>query len=86
MLPEKLEVRLRIEEQNVELAMKDLQLARAAYMPRLSAFFGYNTRFTNASSFVNQIDPDNPTETRQIGFVEGTGQAVLSEFPNVNTS
>lgn len=76
---------IRIEEQNVELAMKDLQLARAAYMPRLSAFFGYNTRFTNASSFVNQIDPDNPTETRQIGFVEGTGQAVLSEFPNVNT-
>jgi outer membrane protein len=76
---------IKIEEQNVELALKDLQLARASYLPRLSAFFGYNTRFTNASSFVNQIDPDNPTETRQIGFVEGTGQAVLSEFPNINT-
>jgi outer membrane protein len=76
---------IKIEEQNVELALKDLQLARAAYMPRLSAFFGYNTRFTDASSFVNELDPDNPTETRQIGFVEGTGQAVLSEFPNVNS-
>jgi outer membrane protein len=76
---------IKIEEQNVALALKDLQLARASYMPRLSAFFGYNTRFTNASSFVNQIDPDNPSEIRQIGFVEGTGQAVLSEFPNVNT-
>lgn len=74
---------IKIQEQNVELALKDLQLARAAYMPRLSAFFGYNTRFTNASSFVNQLDPDNPTETRQIGYVEGTNQAVLSEFPNL---
>lgn len=75
---------IKIEEQNVALALKDLQLARAAYMPRLSAFFGYNTRFTNASSFVNQEDPDNPTEIRPIGFVEGTGQAVLGEFPNVS--
>lgn len=75
---------IKIEEQNVQLALKDLQLAKAAYLPRLSAFFGYNTRYTNAESFTQVVDPDNPTETRQIGFVEGTGQAVLSEFPNLN--
>jgi len=76
---------IKIEEQNVELALKDLQLARAAYLPRLSAFFGYNTRYTNARSFAQEVDPNNPTETRQIGFVEGTGTAVLSEFPNFNS-
>lgn len=76
---------IKIEEQNVQLALKDLQLARAAYLPRLTAFFGYNTRYTDARSFTQVIDPENPTETRQIGFVEGTGQAVLGEFPNLNT-
>jgi len=76
---------IKIEEQNVELALKDLQLARANYMPRLTAFFGYNTRFTNASSFVNEVDADNPIEITQIGYVEGTGQAVLSAIPNFNT-
>jgi outer membrane protein len=31
------------------------------------------------------LDPDNPTVTQQIGVVEGTGQAVVSEFPNLIT-
>jgi outer membrane protein len=75
----------KIAEQNVELAMKDLQIAKAAYFPRLSAFFSYSTRYTNTSSFEQVIDSDNPTITRQIGTVEATGQSVVSEFPNVNT-
>ncbi len=76
---------IKIEEQNVQLALKDLQLTKAAYLPRLTAFFGYNTRYTNATSFSQVVDPDNPTETRQIGVVEATGQAVVSQFPNLNT-
>lgn len=74
----------KIAEQNVELAMKDLQIAKAAYFPRLSAFFSYSTRYTNTSSFDQIVDPDNPTITRQIGTVEATGQSVVSDFPNVN--
>lgn len=37
---------VRIAEQNLELAKKDLQLSRGALLPTLSAFFGYDTRFT----------------------------------------
>ncbi|MGS2727390.1 TolC family protein [Psychroserpens sp. BH13MA-6] len=73
---------IKIAEQNVELAKKDLQISKGAYLPTLSAFFGYDTRYTNATSFINQVDPDNPTVTQQIGTVEGTGQAVIGEFPN----
>ncbi|WP_370389987.1 TolC family protein [uncultured Winogradskyella sp.] len=73
---------IRIAEQNLELAKKDLQIARGAYLPTISAFFGYDTRYTNTPNFENVVDPDNPTITRQIGTVQGTGEAVVSEFPN----
>lgn len=73
---------IKIAEQNVELAKKDLQIAKGANYPTLSAFFGYDTRYTNGTSFINVIDRNNPTVTEQIGIVEGTGQAVIGEFPN----
>jgi len=48
---------IRIAEQNVELAKKDVQIAQGAYLPTLSAFLGYNTRFTDADPepFVEQL-------------------------------
>lgn len=73
---------IKIAEQNVELAKKDLQIAKSANYPTLSAFFGYDTRYTNATSFTQQIDQDNPISFQQIGTVEATGQAVIGEFPN----
>lgn len=73
---------IKIAEQNLELALKDLQIAKGSYLPTLSAFFGYDTRYTNATSFTQSVDPDNPFETQQIGVVEDTGQAVVGEFPN----
>ncbi|WP_299122221.1 TolC family protein [uncultured Winogradskyella sp.] len=73
---------IRIAEQNVELAEMDLKIAKGANYPTLSAFFGYNTRFANTTSFIQQVDPDNPTITQQIGTVQGTGEAVIGEFPN----
>ncbi|WP_178987382.1 TolC family protein [Winogradskyella schleiferi] len=76
---------IKIAEQNVALAKKDLQIAKSANYPTLSAFFSYDTRFTDATSFDQRIDPDNPIVTEQIGTVEGTGQAVIGEFPNTNT-
>ena len=56
---------IKIAEYNVELAKKDLQIARGANYPTLSAFFGYDTRYSNATSFGQQIDPNNPTITQQ---------------------
>ncbi|RNC84299.1 MAG: TolC family protein [Winogradskyella sp.] len=76
---------IRIAEQNVELAKKDLQISRGAYLPTLSAFFGYNTRYADAPSFTQVVDPNNPTVTQQIGVVQGTGQSVVAEFPNTST-
>ncbi|MEZ4793547.1 MAG: TolC family protein [Gelidibacter sp.] len=73
---------IKIAEKNVELAEKDVQMAKGANYPTLSAFFGYDTRFTNATSFTQSLDPDNPVVTEQIGVVEDTGQAVIGEFPN----
>jgi len=73
---------IKIAEQDVELAKKDIQLAKGDNWPTLTAFFGYDTRYTNATSFLEDIDPDEPTVVEQIGVVEGTGQAVIGEFPN----
>ncbi|MCG9971528.1 TolC family protein [Christiangramia crocea] len=68
---------IKIAEASKELAEKDVELAKGAYLPTLNAFFNYNTRATGQDQVVDIIpDPDNPT--RQIGFVEGTNQAVLS--------
>ncbi len=76
---------IKIAEQNVELAKKDMQIAKGAMFPTLSAFFGYDTRYTNATSYIQQIDPNNPTVIQPIGIVEETGQVVVSEYPNTIT-
>lgn len=61
---------IKIAEENVSLAKKDIQISRSSYFPTLSAFFGYNTRFTDATSFVQELDAANPTSTQQIGVVQ----------------
>lgn len=76
---------IKIAEQNVELAKKDLQIAKGAYLPTLSAFFGYNTRYADTPSFTQVVDPNNPTVTQQIGIVQNTGEAVVTEFANTST-
>lgn len=75
---------VKIAEQSVALAEKDLQIAKSGYLPTVSAFFGYNTRYTNATSFEQFIDPENPTTTQPIGVVQDTGQLVVGEFPNTS--
>lgn len=76
---------IKIADANMQLAEKDLQIAKSGLYPTLSAFFGYNTRFSDALSFSQSIDPDNPFSTQPIGVVEGTGQTVLGQFPNTIT-
>ena len=73
---------VKIAEQNVTISEKDLQIAKGASLPTLSAFFGYNSRYTNAGSFTQELDPDNPFITQEIGIVEQTGQSVVGQFPN----
>ncbi|HLT33714.1 MAG TPA: TolC family protein [Aquaticitalea sp.] len=77
---------IKIAEKNVELAEKDVQLAKSANFPTLSAFFGYDTRYTDATSFIQTLNPDNPIIVQEIGIVQETGQSVIGEFPNMITT
>ena len=58
---------VKIAQQNVSISEKDLQIAKGANLPTLNAFFGYNSRYTNATSFTQDLDPDNPFITQEIG-------------------
>jgi outer membrane protein len=74
---------VKIAEKNVELAQKDLEISKSAYMPTLNGFFNYNTRESDSKRFINALDPDNPTITTPIGVVESTGETVVNTSPNV---
>jgi len=78
---------VKIAETNLELARKDLQIARGAYYPSLTAFINYNTRETDATQSIPIIDPDNPLlETQaQIGNVniDGEQKPVFGVVPNI---
>jgi len=73
---------VKIAEKNLELAEKDLQIARGVFFPTLNGFFNYNTRESDFKRISAVTDPDNPTITANIGVVEETGQIVTSEIPN----
>ena len=75
---------VKIAEQNMSVAQKDLEISKSIYWPTINAFFNYNTRETDIPSISSIIDPNNPTITSQIGYVGATGEAVLSEIPNTS--
>ena len=73
---------VKIAESNVDLAQKDLQIARSSYYPTINAFFNYNTRESDLSRFTQTVDPNDPTRIQEIGFVDETGQTVSAVVPN----
>ncbi|MCF6296652.1 MAG: TolC family protein [Flavobacteriaceae bacterium] len=75
---------VKIAEQNLEIAQKDLEISKSIYWPTINAFFNYNTRETDIARVSQFIDPDNPIITTQIGYVGSTGEAVLAEIPNTS--
>lgn len=73
---------LKIAQSNLEIAERDLKIAKGAYQPRIQGFYSLNTRASYADRIVgSQIDPLNPTIP--VGTVEGTGQNVVR--PNFTT-
>ncbi|NKI25584.1 TolC family protein [Arenibacter sp. 6A1] len=68
---------IKLSEANVALAETDIKISKGSLYPRLSAFYGYNTRasYQDVVSGAEQ-DPDNPN--RQIGVVQETGQSVVT--------
>lgn len=75
---------VKIAENNLDIAQKDLQLARGAYYPSVNGFFNYNTRESDFPRIATVTDPNDPTITTQIGVVQETGQAVVAEVPNTS--
>lgn len=76
---------IKIAESNLDLAIKDLQLARSVYYPSLTAFINYNTRESDLpGGFAQTLDPDDPFSitTEPIGVVEGTNANVFGIQPN----
>lgn len=68
---------VKIAEQSVSLAKKDIQIAKGAYYPTISAFFGYNTRYANN-------DPLNHTFIEQLSLNDGIGYGVQLNIPVFN--
>lgn len=68
---------IKIAENRVKLAEKDLELERSNYYPSLAGFFNYNTRESGADRILQGgINPDEPA--MPIGIVEETGQVVVA--------
>lgn len=68
---------VKIAEQNLEISKKDLQLSKGALLPTLSAFFGYDTRFTT-NDFI-----DIPFDT-QIYTNDGINYGLSLNVPILN--
>lgn len=68
---------VRIAEKNVEVAGKDVQIAKSAYFPTLSAFFGYNTRYADN-------DPLNRSFREQLYLNDGIGYGLQINVPIFN--
>ncbi len=62
---------------NIEIAKTDINLAKGALLPTLSAFYNYNTRISYSDRF---IETGNFIET-PIGVVKEDGSLVVSQFP-----
>ncbi|MCK5678267.1 MAG: TolC family protein [Flavobacteriaceae bacterium] len=78
---------IKVAKTNIEIAEKDIKLAKGALQPTLSGFYNWNSRYSNLDRIVGfEVDQDNPT--RIIGQVEGTGQNVITpnETPILGSS
>ncbi len=68
---------IQIANTNVDIAQADIKLAKADQMPSLSGFYSYSTRI----SYSDRRMPNGQFSTQPIGFLESTGEAVLTKVP-----
>ncbi|RRJ93285.1 TolC family protein [Paenimyroides tangerinum] len=67
----------KINEAELEIAKKDIQIARASYLPTIRGFYSFQTRAAY-SKIVNGMELNQANPTSTIGYVEGTNQSVLT--------
>jgi len=71
-----LRVELKLANANLEVAEKDIKIAKGALQPSLTGFYNFGTRASYSDRVVGaELDLANPTSV--VGQVEGTGQNVL---------
>lgn len=68
---------IKIAEEQKLLAQKDVQIAKGAYFPTLSAFYDYNTRYANNDNF-------NRDFTQQLYENDGTSYGLQISIPILN--
>lgn len=66
---------LKLAQSNLEIAKKDVSIARGAYYPSLIGFYSFSTRAAYSDRVVG-IQPDAQNPTSVIGYVQGTGESV----------
>lgn len=68
---------IKVAKANIEIAEKDVKLAKGALQPTLSGFYNWNSRYSDRDQIIGSaIDPNNPTVV--IGRVETTGDNVIA--------
>ncbi|WP_130733529.1 TolC family protein [Flavobacterium sp. J27] len=67
---------IKIAQSNLEIAKKDISIARGAYLPSLTGFYSFSTRASNSDRVVG-VEPNASNPFSTIGVVEGTNQNVL---------
>jgi outer membrane protein len=71
---------LKIAQTNLQMAEKDIVIAKGAYQPTLQGFYNFNTRASNSQRLVgSKIDSNEPVQ--EIGFVNTTNEVVFA--PNL---
>lgn len=69
-------VEIKIAQTNIDIAERNVKIARGALLPSLTGFYGFSTR-ASYSDRVSGFTTDTANPTSIIGQVEGTGQNVL---------
>ncbi len=70
-------IELKIAQTNLEIAHKNVEIAKGAFQPTLQGFYSFNSRVAY-SDRITGIVPNVTNPTSIVGFVEGTNQNVLS--------
>lgn len=67
---------IKIAKTNLDIADKDIKIAKGAYQPKLSAFYSFSTRAGYSDRIVG-VTPDLNNPYSPIGIVQSTGQTVV---------
>ncbi|MES2747790.1 MAG: TolC family protein [Bacteroidota bacterium] len=69
-------IELKIAKTNLEIAERDVKIAKGAYQPNLSGFYSFSTRASYSDRVTGfELDASNPTSV--IGQVQGSGTNVI---------